>query len=640
MNRRWCILLAIAITLVSSSAIAQPRDRELLRLISDNPPIYEIIVDGNTYFSDGRIRDQMYSRVRSAWAAIKGDRRSRLQKETIDRDTLEIKYLYMREGFLNVRVTEKFERIEANQGARVTVTIAEGHQYQYGPISVRGGYPAHLQDDFRRLTQRLKPAHPINYFDVHQAGFDMKTLLANNGYPYATVTPVIDSSNVRAPIIYDVITDSLVFFGDITINGLDQYPMYTATRELKFRKGDLYRRQTIIDSQQRLFESGYFTTLQLQQAPNQTDRYQPDFELQVRERKPYYVTTTTGAGQSKAADLTFSVTGGTGARNLFGSRRIEWFSRVEFTLGSDRRLTDHLHRLRYTEPWFLGIRMPLAFTIEYRPRIRHEAQDFYVQQWNFSLSSNRRFGRFSQASYGLEYQSVDIDGVPDELEEEVRNDVEGLSIRRRIYVSLTRDSRLDVFVPTQGSVREMHAEYYGGFLGGDANFYKLSGSYSRYRTVWPGWVSASRLTAAYARAFGASELVPSQDRLFLGGANTIRGFDENSIAPTLSDNLPGANFTAVFNQEFRWKTLQIFSVVPLLNKLFENLPLWQSVFFDAGNGYIHPDDFKFTNLALSYGTGVQIISPAGPIRLDYARRIATENIGFEDRWHFTILYAF
>ncbi len=636
----WWLLALVCLLLPLSAADAQTRDRELLRLIGDNPPIYEIIIDSNEHFSDGRIRDRMYSRIRSTWAAIKGDRRSRLQKETLDRDTLEIKYLYLREGFLNVRITERFERIEANEGARVTVTIHEGTQYLYDTIGISGGYPAHLQDDFRRLADRLKPDRPINYFDVHQAGFDMKTILANNGYPYATVTPRIDSSTARAPITYEVVTDSLVFFGDIEVSGIDQYPAYTATRELRFRKGDLYRRQRIIDSQQRLFESGYFTTLQLQQSLDQASRYHPDFLLQVRERKPYYLTTTTGAGQSKAADLTWSVTGGTGARNLFGSRRIDWFSRIEFTLGSDRRLTDHLHRLRYTEPWFLGIRMPLAFTVEYLPRIRHEAQDFYVQQWNLSLSSTRRFGRYGFANYGVEYQSVDIDGVPDELEEEVRNDVEGLSIRRRIYLSLSRDSRLDVFVPTQGSVRELHAEYYGGFLGGDANFYKIRGSLSQYRTVWPGWVSATRLTAAYAHAFGESDLVPSKDRLFLGGANTIRGFDENSLAPTLSDDLPGANVTFVFNQEFRWKTLQVFSVVPLLNRLFENLPLWQSIFFDAGNGYAHAEDFKFTNLALSYGTGVQIISPAGPIRLDYARRIATENIGFEDRWHFTILYAF
>ncbi|HPI32680.1 MAG TPA: BamA/TamA family outer membrane protein, partial [candidate division Zixibacteria bacterium] len=76
------------------------------------------------------------------------------------------------------------------------------------------------------------------------------------------------------------------------------------------------------------------------------------------------------------------------------------------------------------------------------------------------------------------------------------------------------------------------------------------------------------------------------------------------------------------------------------NKLLENMPLWQTVFIDIGNGFTRVSEFSFSRLAYSYGTGVQIISPAGPIRLDYARRIETDDIPFDDRWHFTILFAF
>ncbi|HEX2896650.1 MAG TPA: BamA/TamA family outer membrane protein, partial [candidate division Zixibacteria bacterium] len=79
---------------------------------------------------------------------------------------------------------------------------------------------------------------------------------------------------------------------------------------------------------------------------------------------------------------------------------------------------------------------------------------------------------------------------------------------------------------------------------------------------------------------------------------------------------------------------------PLLRDLFKSIPLWQSVFFDMGNGFRDLKDVKMGALAYGYGTGFQFISPAGPIRIDYARRIPTESIGFDSRWHFTILYAF
>jgi outer membrane protein assembly factor BamA len=104
--------------------------------------------------------------------------------------------------------------------------------------------------------------------------------------------------------------------------------------------------------------------------------------------------------------------------------------------------------------------------------------------------------------------------------------------------------------------------------------------------------------------------------------------------------LEKANFIALFNQEFRWQTLQVFQFIPLLKDVLAVWPLWQSVFFDMGNGYRKPEEMSLDNLAYSYGTGVQIVSPAGPIRVDYARRIKTKTIPFDYRWHFSILYAF
>jgi len=643
MIRYRSLLLTILALFIAAGSLSAD-DRGLLRWMRRKPapPIKAIVLEGNEHFSDSRVRDQMYSRVRTAWVALKGDRRSRLQRETYGRDTLEIKYLYLNEGFLGIRVAESFEVIEPDSTARVRVRIDEGRRFVYGLTHLRGDFPSHMKKDIDRIAARLKAGDPVNYFTVIQAGLDIKTVLANHGYPYAVVRPSIDTALVSplAPVWFEIVPDSIVRFGQVTIEGSDKYPEYTARRELKMKAGDLYRRQTIIESQRRLFESGYFSTLQLQQAPNQEDRYNPDFLLRVRERKTRFVTFTTGAGQSKAADLTWSLSGGVGKRNIFSSRRIDLLSRIEFSLGGDSRVTAHSHRVRYVEPWAFGIRMPLALTFEYQPRIQHEAQDFDVEQWSASMSTTKQYGRYTDATAGLEYRSVDISGVPEELEEAARNEVEDLSIRRRIYLTIIRDSRDHIFVPYTGSVRDVSFEYYGGFLGGDANFFKVEGAWSIYRQVWPGWVAASRVRIGYAEAFGDDSLVPSDDRLFLGGANSIRGFSENSLAPVLEDELPGANFTVLFNQEFRWKTLQIFQPVPLLNRVFAHMPLWQTIFFDMGNGFVDPEDTKLENLAYSYGTGVQIISPAGPIRLDYARRFKTKNIGFDDRWHFTILFAF
>jgi outer membrane protein assembly factor BamA len=80
--------------------------------------------------------------------------------------------------------------------------------------------------------------------------------------------------------------------------------------------------------------------------------------------------------------------------------------------------------------------------------------------------------------------------------------------------------------------------------------------------------------------------------------------------------------------------------MPVLGSFLKTFPLWQSVFVDVGGAFDEVEDIKPASLAVAYGTGVQIVSPAGPIRLDYARRLETDNYDFNERWHFTILYAF
>jgi outer membrane protein insertion porin family len=304
-------------------------------------------------------------------------------------------------------------------------------------------------------------------------------------------------------------------------------------------------------------------------------------------------------------------------------------------------LRRNVYSLKYTDPWFMGIRMPTTFGFELRPKVRSEhEQEYDIASWSIKVSTLRKFGRYLRADFGVEYESVDITGIPAEDIPIIKQE-NGVSERRKVYFSLRRDSRDHLFIPKIGSITEGSVEYVGGFLGGDDNFFGIQGSWSRFQVLWPGWVAATRVKGGWVRPFGNSSTVPSNDRLYLGGANTVRGFRENSLGPLADDGTAvGARYILLFNQEFRWKTLQVLQKLPFVGSFFNTLPLWQSVFVDIGNGFNSLEEIKLSSFAYSYGTGLQMVSPAGPIRLDYARRIATDRYSFDSRWHFTILYAF
>ncbi len=641
MKHRIALLLALIFAASIASGASGP-DREMLKWISRRPPIKKIVIEGNTHFTDGQIKGRMYSKERNLWRAIKGDRRSKVQRENFGRDTLEVQYLYLTAGFLNVKVHHQYQMIGKDSSAQITLTIIEGPQLFYGERKVTGDYPGQYAFQINKIAQSLKEGAPINPFEIRKAEFDMKTHLANGGHPYATVQSQIDTTRAQArtPVTFVVYGDSLVHFGNVNITGTSNFPEYTARRELKIAPGAVYRRQDLIDSQRRLFESGYFSTLQLRQSPNPTNRLAPDFELRVRERKPHYFSFNTGAGQSEVRDLQWDVAGAFGKRNLFGSRQTELSAKYSFSVGRDSRLIKHEYQLSYTEPWLLGVRMPLSLSAKWQPPLKHEVQDFKVSSWSLAAENVKWFGTRMRTTLGFEYQSVEISGVAPELEEILRLQ-EKIAVRRRLYGEIRRDSRDNIFVPLRGALITMSADYYGGFLGGDDNFYKLQASWAKYTAVWPGWISANRIKIGWAKPFGKSAIVPLDEALYLGGANSVRGFKENSLGPKDPNGEPlGARYQLIFNQEFRWKTLPVLEALPMIGGLFEELPLWQSIFLDVGNGFNSLDDLHFKDFAYSYGTGVQILSPAGPIRLDYARVIPTERFGFTDRWHFTILYAF
>ncbi|MFH1372640.1 MAG: BamA/TamA family outer membrane protein [bacterium] len=642
MRRFLMALAAIWLLTVWMPPSSEGMDRTTLRWMRSKPTIDSITVTGNSYFKTSEIRKQMYSRPHSFWRWLKGDRRTRIQRETFERDTLEVKYLYLTKGFLGVTLLEDAEILAPDSSALIRLQIDEGRQFFYGNIGVTGSFNHQLEGDFSKIAGRQKTGKPVNIFNLHTAVFDIKTVLANEGYPYAMVTFNLDTSHIEpsADITISVVSDSLVRFGDVRVEGTQRYPEKVARRELKIRPGAIYRRNDIIESQRRLIESGYFSTFHLARADTLADRLRPDFVLRVRERKPTYLTVKTGVGQSEVRDLTWDFSTGFGKRNFLGTRLYDLRAQLSFGVGHDTRLLGHNYRIRFTEPWLLGIRMPLSLTGRYEPGVKDPVQDYRIQTWSVSVSTFRNFGHEIRSGLGLEYEEVNIFGVPDDLVE-LKKEERDISVRRKLYLTFRRDSRDNIFIPRRGSLTDITLEYYGGFLGGDEYFYKWQAGWSSYQVMWPGWISATRFRVGVAEEFGTSIEVPVDDRFYLGGANTVRGFRENSLGPAWEDGNPrGADITVVLNQEFRWRTLQVMSVIPVLNSLFRTLPLWQTVFLDVGNGFAHTADLRVDAMAVSYGTGIQIVSPAGPIRVDYARRIKTKRIDFDDRWHFTILYAF
>jgi outer membrane protein assembly factor BamA len=177
--------------------------------------------------------------------------------------------------------------------------------------------------------------------------------------------------------------------------------------------------------------------------------------------------------------------------------------------------------------------------------------------------------------------------------------------------------------PSVGSRQNVTVELNGGLLGGD-------GEFTRVLTDGQWWLPVGRLgggdglqgglrmslglTLRGGAIFGNVDAFPF-DRFWMGGVQfgqALRGYDETSITPLgyfpeLANDIN--DIQRLGNSFFSLSTT--FAMRPS-DQISLNL------FYDAGNVYRQPGDFDPTRLFRGAGFGIQLVTPFGPIGLDYA----------------------
>jgi outer membrane protein insertion porin family len=187
----------------------------------------------------------------------------------------------------------------------------------------------------------------------------------------------------------------------------------------------------------------------------------------------------------------------------------------------------------------------------------------------------------------------------------------GVSRTSALIFSFNRDTRDSFTEPTRGLRATITFKYAGGFLDADSNYTKSSLELSQYWPLWWKLVGHIRGNIAYGDSFSDTPNLPVQERFFLGGINTIRGFRNFTISPTDpagGDGLTGGNKAFFINNE-------------ILFPLYEPLRMRGVVFCDLGNAFDERTGFEWS-VKRSVGVGLRFTSPLGAIRLDWGFNLA------------------
>lgn len=614
--------------------------------------ITHIDITGNQAFSDAEVKKALATKEEGfLWF------REGLYDEELLRSDLRanLPEFYGRGGYIDFTVEGDTLVVDPETGkGRLEIRVDEGTQYRLIAFDIRGNreFPTDQLATYYESARggilssigiggigaeegqvaARRPAFNRVRFD--QATSDVQQLYRNQGYLYAQVAPFVERTETAEgePAVrvgWEIMENEPAYVNRVAIRG-NTFTHEDVIRDRIFMlPGDVYSEDLLIQSYRSVAGLGFFETPMPTPSMNQLDNGDIDITFEVEEKQTGSVNfgTTIGGWGGVAGFVGYD------HPNLFGQAK-SGYLRWEF----GRRYNNF--STSYTDPAIRGSRysgsVSLFSTKENRffnfPEGERRNTGASLR-FGFPLPIDRRFSRMF-IGYELSRTSYENFGQDE-------GDIFSLppGLLSTVTLSFMRNSLDNPLFPTVGTRQELRAEFSGGLLGGDGDFqtYRMNGQWwapmGDLGGEQPG-VNPIRTTlgiSANAGAiFGDATNFPFE-RFWMGGVQfgeSLRGYDETTITPQgfIPSGAPGFRLSQRLGNAYVKLTGE-YAV-----RFNDNISL--SVFSDAGSLWANPQDINPTRLFRSVGVGVQLVTPFGPMGLDWAYGFDKAEPGFQLHFKF------
>jgi len=567
--------------------------------------IADVQVDGTYFLSQ--------ERVNSALGLVPGEP---FVKSVMEEGIENLRQEYRKEGFLSTELNRQplnFIPREGFQEVSIHLMVQEGPRNIIRDLRVQGS-PIPEERTGRLLA--VKAGDPY-VPEVISAGRDeLLQELGSKGYLYASVTveePEINSDD-SVDLVVTVREGPLVRLGAVIITGNDLVDARIIRVALALRRGDVLTREKILKAQERIYDLKVMSSVDVQLADPEVPGGNKDLMVRVKERPKYVLGVRFGFGSEDKLRGEASVTN----RNLMGMAR-------SLSLTGKASDIEKSTTLLYSHPWFqslpLDMTLSLSDVVEKRESYSRDSLSAAVDFVRaLSERTEMRLGYFFE---GLRLFDVSADA-------QLSPDDEGKTDVAALDAEILHDARDDFLDPWSGLLGDIILEYAAQDLGSKTEYIKTEIAVHRYLNLVDSVVLAGLLRLGKVTALGKSEEVIISKRFFLGGQNSVRGYQLDSLGPRDGSGDPvGGNYMFNANMEVRYPLYRTLRGV---------------VFLDSGSIWLEhaaqPEDEEF-NLRAAAGGGVRWTSPIGPLSLDYGYKLnpATDE---EDRSriHLSIGHAF
>jgi len=498
----------------------------------DKVRIEDIDFEGNTVFSDGRLRWAM-KKTKESGFVTKLLSKDVFEEAKFETDLDNVRTVYRKAGYKNLvigdpKIEIKAMRPEAatskEQQRRmvITVPVEEGQRWKLGEITIQGNEKF---SDELLLGQFEKPKGGWLRSSVIDKGIEaVGEVYRNTGFLFARVdSELVERDGEVADLIVKVDEGDQYRVGRIEFQGNVKTKDKVIRRELGVQEGRILSSGALRNSILRIRQLEFFKINEDEPVAFDFDSEKKSVDLLLKGEEGSRTELLFGGGFSEVdgffGQLQFRT------RNFLGRGET-----VAVSLQSGRR--QDVFDLSYSIPWWLDRPQNLGVQV-FQRKLDYElldGQNFFQDTKGGTLTYGRRLTLFTtlSASY-TRFDSIDersqFDGLNELVTQSFSRDV---STMRLLYGLDRRDS---ILTPTRGMRYQASVDYAGGVLGGSSNFVRPRAAFSLFKPVTSTrftTVAAVNVETGFIEPFGGEDLFYN-DRFYLGGESTLRGHRFRSI---------------------------------------------------------------------------------------------------------------
>ena len=564
-------------------------------------------------------------------------RRGELDNDKLAGDVGErIPGLFASKGYIDAQVLKDTVKVDPARGkALVDISVSEGQRYRVGSFEVTGSkhfssedlarfYP--FGDQPTTLTGAVKGILRAGRGNDDRAFFNQTVwddatrrvgeAYANEGYIYANVRPVVERAKVGTDSVptvnlrWEVDEKTPAIVNRVDILGNDITNESCIRNQIFVVPGDVFRRDALLRSYQGIGNLGFFETpLPAPDTKPANDQGDVDIIFHVKEKRTGNVNFGASVGQGAGVGGFI----GFDQPNLFGHCKKGSLNWQFGQFINDFSIT-------YTDPFIKESQVSGTLT-GYHSQTRYYVRDVGRQtrvggqlQIGFPLFGSR-FSRLF-ASYGAEKVNYGGTGLVSTINCDIVT-----CARSTLGLSYDHDTRIGLPFPTDGGHQVIGSQFNGLF--GGAKYNRYTGEARHYATLAQfgggalGTEPITLLLGVSARGgvvFGDPGGFYISQKFSLGGVQygeQLRGYEEFSITPQgyVSETSQTTAQPTSFGSAFYTNSIEM--------GLRINQQIYLDAFYDAGNIWARPQDFNPTRLFRGIGFGGSLVTPLGPLGIDW-----------------------